>query len=898
MEITRRDTVKLLATSAVLGSAAGVLLAKSASLQTATQIETTEAERWIPAVCPYCASGCELLYGVKGGRIVAVRGDPESWNRGTTCIKGLSTADNFIPGSVGINSRILKPMVRNDQTKKGTLEGFAEVTWDEALQYIVDRVKEAVKRFAGDKKAFAIYGSGQTSLEFHYLQSLTFVIGLNTHSDNNGRLCQATKVMAMVIGFGIDAPPMCYDDVYHADNLFIIGFSIADTLPGWYAKIVDAKMKRGADLKIVVIDPVKITTTKILDYETGDRYVPIMPGTDVALINAIAYVIIYELEGLKTLYNSNVDKWIEDIKAGRYMPKYIDVEFIEKYTNWFRGDYKVLSRLAKEGPTIFTELAVGKGLDGFKEYVKFIVKFTPEEAAKITGLDPELIREIAKIFVRGRNTMSMFIQGFGQYTNGVAKALALMTLHAITGRIGRPGAGVMPTVGQPNGLGQRLGGAVVGRLPGNRNHPLPAHRQSLAKVLSRGSPDMEKLILDSIEMKAPDGKVVSRLSYTAVDIFKNLREGRIEGVWIVNTNPMVSFPNLNMVVEALRRSFVVVQDAFWSEVATFADVVLPAALISGESWGTFANTERRIQLHQKATDPPGDALSDVVILLAFAYKYIKTLEKEGRGDEVKLLKFLLEPFWKGYEDLFENVQANIKRLREIDFEINARIFESLAQVSKGVPGNDFSGLTYKRLLEEKDFADLRGFQIPVPTPTHKGTPRLYDDEYERTYGTRFPTPDGRMRCFIWDYVPPAEWPDENYPFILTTKRLYVHWHTRTRTGRAALPHLLAPEPWVSINPIDAERLGIKDGDLVEIESRRGKVVVRARVDTITPPRPGVIWMPWAFGFLGNHFTGRRDAPPGKGAANILTNDAYDPVSKQPELKFVAVRIRKVSGEGV
>jgi nitrate reductase NapA len=853
----------------------------------------TEVERWVPSVCPYCGAGCGILYGVKGGGIISIRGDPEAWNKGRICLKGASLVDLFLPKSRGVMDRLLKPMIR-EPGKRGTLEGFREVTWDEALNYIVEKVKEYTKIKAGDKTAFAIYGSGQVSNEFEYLQSKLGVIGLNIHADNNGRLCQATKVMGMVISYGIDGPPMSFDDVYYADNLFIIGFNAADTLPGWFmTKIVDAKTKRGADLKIVIVNPVKISATQILDYEAGDKFIPIMPGTDVPFLNSLAYVIIYELEGVNERYGGDINRWLDDIVKGVVRPRYIDIDFLEKYAMFYKGDYKVLARLAKEGPPIFKELEIGKGLEGFREFAKFISKFRPEDISPVVGIAPEEIRETARIFVRGRNTMSMYLQGYGQASNGVSKHLTLSTLHVITGRIGRAGAGVMPVVGQPNGLGQRVGGAVVGRLPGNRNHPVPAHRASLAKAMARGIPEMEKEILERIETTV-EGKKLSRLSFTAVDIFKKMREKVIKGVWIVCTNPIVSFPNISMVVEALRQSdLVVVQDIYWNETAAFADVLLPAAALSGESTGTFINTERRVQILEKAVEPPGDCLPDEIIFLSFIYKYIKALEKDGRADEARFIKFLIEPFIKGYEDLFENVQANIKRLREVHPEIQSRIFSELAEISKGVPCNDMSGLSYERLRRERDAKGLKGFQIPVPSPDHKGTERLYDESFEATYKTRFATPDGKVRCFLWDYVPPAEWPDAEYPFILTLPRIYEHWHTRTRTGRCALPHKLKPEPWISINPVDAEKLGVKDGDLVEVESRRGKVVAKVLIDRLRTPREGVVWMPWAYGFFSDIFIGKPESPPGTRTANLVSNDAYDPVSKQPELKFTAVKIKKV-----
>ncbi|MEM2351530.1 MAG: molybdopterin-dependent oxidoreductase [Thermoproteota archaeon] len=898
-KVTRRDFLKtatavglVLVTTGIAGKGLNQPFILEPRMLEA-RVTKVEVDKWVPSICPYCGCGCAILYGVKGDKIVSVRGDPEGWNKGRLCMKGASLADLWLPKSKGVKDRLLKPMMR-EPGKRGTFKDFKEVTWDEALNYIAEKLKEYTKIKAGDKTAFAIYGSGQVSTEYQYLQSKLGVIGLNIHADNNGRLCQATKVMGMVISYGIDAPPMSFDDVYHTDNLFIIGFNVAETLPNWFAKIVDAKVRRGADLKIVIVNPVRISATQILDYETGDRFIPIMPGTDVPFLNSIAYVVIYEMEGVNERYGGDTDKWLDDVVKGLVKPRYIDVDFIEKYATFYKGDYKVLARIGKEGPVIFKEIEVGAGIKGFREFAKFISKFKPEVISALIGVSPEEIRETAKIFVRGRNTMSIYLQGYGQASNGVSKHLTLSTLHVITGRIGRAGAGVMPTVGQPNGLGQRIGGAVVGRLPGNRNHPVPAHRASLAKVMAKGIPEMEKKILDRIEMTVEEKKL-SRLAFTAIDMFKRIKDGAIKGVWIVCTNPLVSFPNVTLAFDALKNAeLVVVQDIYWSETAAFADVLLPAAALSGESTGTFFNTERRVQILEKAVEPPGDSLPDEIIFLAFIYKYLKTLEKEGRTDEADFIRFLAEPFYKGYENLFENVQANIKQLREIVPEIQSRIFSELAAISKGVPCNDFSGLSYERLRKERDAEGLRGFQIPVPSPDHKGTKRLYDESYEATYKMRFATPDGKVRCFIWDYVPPAEWPDPEYPFILILPRIYEHWHTRTRTGRCALPHKLKPEPWISINPTDAAKLGVKNGDLVEVESKRGKVIVKVLVDEVRTPREGVVWMPWAYGFFGDMFVGKPESPPGTRTANLLSNDVYDPVSKQPELKFATVRIRKVS----
>lgn len=849
------------------------------------------AEKWVESVCPYCGSGCSILYGVRQGRIISVRGNPAAWNRGGLCVKGAALADLFLANSKGEKDRLRKPLLRDPQ-KRGDFNNFREVTWDEALNYMADKVKEYTKEKVGDKTAFGMYGSGQVSNEFMYLQAKYNIIGMNIHNDNNGRLCQATKVMSMVISYGIDAPPMCFDDAVQTDNLFIFGFNIADTLPGWFAKIAEAKAERGNNLKIAIVDPVRISATQILNYKAGDMYLPIVPTTDVALINSMAHVIVYELEGVNRDYAGDAAKWVDDIVNKKVTPKYIDPEFITKYANFYKGDYKVLARLGKEGPKIFSELLVGAGMEGFKEYVKFLAKFKPEEVSKTVGLSAVEIRKAAALFVRGKNTMSMYLQGFGQQSNGVSKHQALVTLHVITGRIGRVGAGVMPTVGQPNGLGQRVGGAVVGRLPGNRNHPLPAHRASFAKALAKGDAAMEAKILETLEDPATQ---LSRLSLTSVDMFKSLRDGKLKGVWTVCNNPMVGMSNVNMVMEALKKAeLVAVQDIYLTETVAFADIVFPAASFSGEGTGTFLNTERRMQMLEKAVDPPGDALPDEIIYLAFVYKYTQALAREGRAEEVQFLQFLLQPVISGFDTLFENVQANVQALRDAHPEIQKRLFAELAAVSKGVPGNDLSGLSYERLRSEKDAKGLSGFQLPVLDSSHQGTERLYDENYEKVYqGKRFATPDGKARCFLFDYVPPADAVNSEYPYMLTLPRIYEHWHTRTRTGRCAFPHRLKPAAWLSLNPKDAARLGLKDGDLVEVASRRGQVTVKVKIDQVRTPREGVVWMPWAYGFMGDLFTGRMEPPPGKTAGNILSNDAYDPVSKQPELKFAAVKIRKV-----
>lgn len=852
---------------------------------------TLDVDRFVPAVCPYCASGCGLLYGVRGDRIISVCGNPDAWNEGKLCIKGATLPDLRLPGAPGTEDRILTPMIRSKK-HKGSLEGFKETSWNMALDFIAEKMEASTREFAGDKKAFAFYGSGQVSNETEYAQALYMKLGINLHADNNGRLCQATHVMTHVCTVGIDAPPMDFDDVYKTDNIFIFGCNMADSLPGWFGKIADAKSKN-PDLKLVIIDPVKIRATNILDYEKGDMYIPLKPAQDINLINSIAYTIIYEMEGVNQNYEGEISSWIDALETGKAKTKYINLDFIKEYVEFFKGDLSVLSKIGKRGPLTFRDLKSQPGLDGFKLFAEHVKRFKPKDVCNDIGISANTIRRLAEIFARKENTMSIFLQGFGHTTTGVAKGTTLFSLHAVTGRIGREGSGVNPTVGQPNGLGQRLGGAIVGRLPGNRNQPVPEARREFAQRLCEGRPEFYQMLMENLEL--PNG--LSRLGYTAVDIYKNIEKGAIKGIWIMCTNPMVSMPDLNMVRRALDNAeLVVVQDIFKkNETVFFADVLLPAATISGEATGTFANTDRRIQLHQRAIIPPGKALSDSTILLAFAFRYSKFLRKKGRNKEAGLVDFLLDRVLGNNAKIFQDIDSNFDRIRDLSPKFAELLWSDLALISKGVPSNDLSGITYERLKSEKDFKGYQGFKFPVTSPYDKGTAVLYDENYEKRFGKRFATPNGKMRAWLWENVPEKDKVTKAYPMVAGMPVRLVHWHTRVQTGRCILNQIELPEPFVAICEKDAKQLQIKDGEIVMVESRRGHITLKAKIEKNMPPREGFVWIPWCFGAAKDYFRSTFEKPPGTTAGNILSADYYDPVSKEPGFQYSAVRIIKAGG---
>jgi ferredoxin-nitrate reductase len=363
--------------------------------------------------------------------------------------------------------------------------------------------------------------------------------------------------------------------------------------------------------------------------------------------------------------------------------------------------------------------------------------------------------------------------------------------------------------------------AMGGRETGGLAHLLPGYR-SVSDAAARA-------VVERHWGLAP-GAIAPRPGRSALEIFEGLARGEVRAVWIIATNPAASMPDLDLVEKALRQAdLVVVQDAYHpTETTRFADVLLPAAQWP-EKDGVMTNSERRLTRLPKLVEPPGEAWPDSVILTRFAWEM-------------------------GWKEAFAAVSAE-------------EIFAEFAALTAGTPC-DYSGVTHARLDREGPL------QWPVPAADHPGTTRLYADG-------RFPTPDGRARFLPVEPVEVAEPADDDYPLVLTTGRVRDHWHTLTRTAHAPALARRTPEPLLELNARDARRLGLRDGDFVEVASRRGKAVVQCRVtETI---REGTCFLPFHWGRRFGFYK----------SANNLTLSARDPRSQQPELKACAVRVRRL-----
>ncbi|MHB8090357.1 MAG: formate dehydrogenase subunit alpha [Syntrophales bacterium] len=353
-------------------------------------------------------------------------------------------------------------------------------------------------------------------------------------------------------------------------------------------------------------------------------------------------------------------------------------------------------------------------------------------------------------------------------------------------------------------------GGGVDPLRGQNNVQGACDMGALPNVFPSYQP-VESLDARSTLEKAWDVSLSPKPGKTVMEMMEAAASGEIRALYVMGENPMLSDPDLTHVEKALKNlDLLIVQDIFLTETAQLADVVLPAACFA-EKDGTFTNTERRVQRIRKAVQPPGQAKADLEIIAAIATKM-------------------------GYPMPYQSSGA-------IMGEIN-----SVAPI--------YGGITYARIEEE-------GLQWPCPSEDHPGTRFLHKDGFSRGLGL----------FHAVEYIPPAELPDQDYPFILSTGRVLYQYHTGTMTRRSAGSEELCPESLVEINPTDADGLGIANGQMVMVTSRRGRVRVKAKITNRSDQ--GTIFMNFHF-----HET----------AVNMLTNPALDPIGKIPEFKVCAVRV--------
>lgn len=701
------------------------------------------------STCCYCGVGCGVVIEHEAGRITGVRGDPDHpANFGRLCTKGSTLHLSAAPDT--LIARALYPELRADRNASRE-----RVSWDTALETAAERFASIIAEHGPD--AVAVYGAGQLLTEDYYVfnKLIKGLIGTN-NLDTNSRLCMSSAVAGYKLSLGADAPPCSYEDIAHSHALFITGSNTAFAHPIAFRRIEDARKAR-PDMKLVVIDPRRTDTA-----EAADLHLALLPGTDIALYNAMLHVMLWE--------------------------GWVNRDYIEAHT------------------------------EGFDAVKKAVREYTPAMAATLCGLEKKAIEQAAEIFATAPATMSMYCQGLNQYSFGTHNNSALINLHLATGQIGRPGAGPFSLTGQPNAMGGREVGGLANLLSAHRDMANPQHRAEVAALWG----------VDDVP--AQPGK-------SAVEMFNGLRSGEIKAIWIACTNPAQSMPDQALIHEALAKAeFVVVQEAFGhTETCAYADLLLPATTW-GEKEGTVTNSERAISRVRAAVSAPGEARHDWAIVVDFARRLGIRM---GKADlAARMFPYTTpESIW--------NEHRESTRGRDLDI----------------------TGLSYS-LLEN---AGPR--QWPFPEGASAGKVRLYEDGV-------FPTPSGKARFVLTEHRITAESPSARYPLHLNTGRLRDQWHGMSRTGLVARLYSHEPEPMLHMHKDDMERRGLASGDLVQVKSKRGDVVLKV-LESVTL-RPGQTFVPMHWG--GNTMGGQ--------GVNVLLPSAFDPYSKQPELKHAAVQVEK------
>ncbi|GAA2902774.1 bifunctional nitrate reductase/sulfite reductase flavoprotein subunit alpha [Streptosporangium fragile] len=470
--------------------------------------------------------------------------------------------------------------------------------------------------------------------------------------------------------------------------------------------------------------------------------------------------------------------------------------------------------------------------EGWEAMPPFLRDYPPARVAEITGLAEADIRRAARLIGEAGEWMSCWTMGLNQSTHGTWNTNALCNLHLATGAICRPGSGPFSLTGQPNAMGGREMGYMGPGLPGQRSVLVEEDRR----------------FVEDLWGIAP-GTLRTDVGRGTVEMFSRMADGGIKACWIICTNPVASVANRRSVIQGLEAAeFVVTQDAFTeTETNSYADVVLPAALWA-ESEGVMINSERNLTLLRPAVEPPGQALPDWQIIARVACEM-------------------------GFADAF-------------DYGCAEEVFEEIKRAWNPKTGYDLRGVTYDR---------LRATPVQWPSASADGGDRnpirylndgVSQELAEGPGGARprlsFPTASGRAVFFPRPHLPPAELPDDDFPFVLNTGRLQHQWHTMTKTGKVAKLNKLNPGPFVEIHPRDADALGVAEGDSVEVASRRGRAVLPAVVTDRV--RPGDCFAPFHWNDLFGEYL----------SVNAVTNDAVDPISFQPELKACAVSLTRVA----
>ncbi|WP_025034208.1 nitrate reductase catalytic subunit NapA [Bradyrhizobium sp. DOA9] len=831
-KLDRRQMLKLEA--AAIAAAAAGLPAPAFAANLAAERGASEL-KWDKAACRFCGTGCSVMVATKDNRVVATHGDIKAEvNRGLNCVKGY-----FLSKIMYGHDRLTQPMLRKSGGKYDKNGEFTPVSWTEAFDIMELKWKEAIRKRGPN--GVAMFGSGQWTIWEGYAASKLFKAGFRTNNiDPNARHCMASAVAGMMRTFGIDEPAGCYDDIEAADAFVLWGSNMAEMHPILWTRIADRRLS-APHVRVAVL-----STFEHRSFDLADIGMVFKPHTDLYILNAIANHI---------------------IKTGR-----VDKDFVAAHTVFKRGQTDIGYGLRPEHPLQKKATGATKANDAtdmsYDEFVKFVSEYTLEKAAEMSGVPLNRLEALAELYADPKTkVVSFWTMGFNQHTRGVWCNNLVYNIHLLTGKISAPGNSPFSLTGQPSACGTaREVGTFSHRLPADMVVTNKAHRDHTEQI-----------------WQLPEGTIPDKPGAHAVLQSRMLKDSLINAYWVQVNNNLQAGPNVNEEIYPGFRNpdnFIVVSDAYPSVTALAADLILPTAMWV-EKEGAYGNAERRTQFWHQLVPAPGESKSDLWQLMEFSKRFkieeVWPAELIAKKPEVRGKTLFDVLFKNGQVDKFpvsdiEPGYANDES-KAFGFYVHKGLFEEYAQFGRG-HGHDLAPFdTYHR---------ERGLRWPVVNGQEtKWRFREGSDPYVKQ-GTNvqfYGHADGKARIFALPYEPPAESPDNEYPYWLSTGRVLEHWHSGTMTRRVPELFKAFPEAVCFMHPDDAQDMKLRRGDEVKVVSRRG--FIRARVETRGRDRPprGLVFVPW--------FDESK-------LINKVTLDATDPISLQTDFKKCAVRIERVN----
>ncbi|MDP6443698.1 MAG: molybdopterin-dependent oxidoreductase [Pirellulaceae bacterium] len=905
VDFDRRAFLQMAATSGVGVAATSCFPTEFVESLNAAPATNAPGVKLLQAACPYCGVGCGTLIKVENGKVVGMVPDKKHpTNKGIQCIKGLNAHEPIY------RDRLTKVLIRKDYSRpleghvsstKGRFDDdvFREASYEEAEEFVADRIAEIIEAKGGN--SIALTGSGQLTMEAQWIENLLMKGIIQSNSiEANARMCMTSAVTGYFHSYGSDAPPTSYEDIEEADFITFWGHNAREAHPILFWRVADHKMKNG--VPTLVSDPRRTGTVIGLEdiNPRNSIHIATLNG-DISYLNAIGHV----------LWNDHRDACMDE--------------------DWLNDN-----------------------VEGWREYVAGLDRYAPEDVVERTQLldrgrvTPEQIRETARLWAeaskkgrsRGRGgVLSFWGIGYNQMLHGQHNTISIINLHLLTGNVGRPGCGSHSQTGQPNAMSERLMGGLTGRLPFNQPLANEAWRNHIADAWR-----VPRQRLEQTSVAPNPGMVMGMME-------RALREGddQLQAMfWMYTTH--IHLPDVRTLVRpALTRMFCVVQDIYrHAPNLLYGDVIFPAATWGEWHGGTYIQSERRVYVCDGANNPPPNCRPDMDMAIdkckALCHRlgldadkvlpYKKKI-KAGNGlmiyDEEEVFEDIIRASAGSDADLTGMLKVKerdgvglydqIRELRGVQWPAPTYDIARKGGTPRRYLGQEgWAGKPYgafrrangkaKMKLCEQDYTNIEAITDKLMQYGHRDRPGqgpwLIDElDAAAAEGRANLLVQARDAALVPDLPDLAVYDDEQqgledhkrddvYPFWLGLGIVYEHFHT-AKTIRGATTQKLVPEQYVEMNLRDAQRYGLRDGDMVRLVTRRGVFECRVTIGLQSELRPSRSEVPEGYLFSPWNLSVADSADPTKNRwlVNGVSHRAWDPVSGQVDFKKLAARIERI-----